>query len=226
MAGFSILFGLFVGLPFLAPIWMSLGWQFPARIIYSIYSFLCHQLPQRSYFLFGSQLSYSLAEINTVWPNISDFQVLRQFIGTTEMGWKVAWSDRMVSMYTSILVFGWLWYVLRKWSRPLSWQGLLLFMLPMALDGSTHMVSDLAGIGNGFRDTNLWLETLTRSTFPASFYAGDAWGSFNSMMRILTGIVFGLGVAWFCFPYLNAYFEGYKQLIKNKFEATGISLHL
>jgi len=142
------------------------------------------------------------------------------------MGWKVAWSDRMVSMYTSILIFGWLWYVLRKWIRPLSWQGLLLFMLPMALDGFTHMASDLAGIGNGFRDTNLWLETLTQAAFPTSFYAGDAWGSFNSIMRILTGIAFGFGVTRFSFPYLDDYFKDYQQRIKNKFAAAGISLHL
>jgi len=224
IAGFSFFFGLFGGLPFLAPVLMSLGFQLPAGIIYIIYSFLCHQLPQRSYFLFGTQLSYSLAEIKRVWPNITEFQVLRQFIGTADMGWKVAWSDRMVAMYTSILIFGWLWYLIRKWIRPLPWQGLLLFLLPMALDGFTHMASDLAGIGMGFRDTNLWLETLTRGAFPTSFYAGDAWGSFNSLMRVLTGLLFGCAVTWFCFPYLNDYFKDYGQHIKNKFAAARIPL--
>lgn len=204
---------------------MHLGLEFPARIIYSLYSVLCHQLPQRSYFLFGNQLSYSLAEINLVWPNSSDFQNLRQFIGSPDLGWKVAWSDRMVSMYTSILIFGWLWYILRKWIRTLSWKGLLLFLLPMALDGLTHMLSDLAGLGNGFRDTNIWLVQLTRAAFPANFYAGDAWGSFNSIMRILTGLFFGFGVTWFSFPYLNDYFEDYQQRIKNKFTAAGLTLH-
>ncbi|MRR28827.1 DUF2085 domain-containing protein, partial [bacterium] len=176
IAGFTIVFGLFVGLPFLAPVFMSVGLEFPARIIYGIYSFLCHQLPQRSYFLFGRQFSYSLAEISAFWPNITDFQVLRHFIGTADLGWKVAWSDRMVSMYTSILIFGWLWYGLRKWIRPLPWQGLLLLMIPMGLDGLTHMASDLADFGTGFRDTNIWLQLLTKSSFPAGFYVGDAWG--------------------------------------------------
>jgi len=140
------------------------------------------------------------------------------------MGWKVAWSDRMVSMYSSVLIFGWLWYVLRKWVRPLSWQGLLMFMSPMALDGFSHMASDLAGIGNGFRDSNLWLETLTQTAFPASFYAGDAWGSFNSLMRIVTGLLFGMGAVWFGFPYLHTYFEDYKLRIQHKFAAAGIFL--
>jgi hypothetical protein len=49
---------------------------------------------------------------------------------------------------------------------------------------------------------------LTNHVFSPSFYAGDAWGSFNSLMRLLTGISFGLGLVWFGFPYLNESFSG------------------
>lgn len=35
--------------------------------------------------------------------------VLRQFTGNPQMGWKIAWSDRMVAMFTSLWVFGLLW---------------------------------------------------------------------------------------------------------------------
>jgi hypothetical protein len=31
--------------------------------------------------------------------------ILRQFVGNPEMGWKVAWSDRMVSLYGGIFLF-------------------------------------------------------------------------------------------------------------------------
>ncbi|MHB1449070.1 MAG: DUF2085 domain-containing protein [Bellilinea sp.] len=220
----SVLIGLYVGLPFLAPVFMALGLEFPARIIYIIYSFLCHQLPQRSYFLFGQQFTYSLADIQAVWQNTTNFRILRQFIGTPEMGWKVAWSDRMVSMYTGILLFSWIWYPLRRRIRGLSWQGLLIFLLPMAVDGFTHMLSDLAGIGQGFRDTNAWLAALTNNSFPATFYAGDMWGSFNSIMRLVTGLLFGAGVVWFGFPYLNEYFEDFKLKIQEKFQRAGIPL--
>jgi len=78
-----------------------------------------------------------------------------------------------------------------------------LFLLPMALDGTSHLISDFWGIGQGFRDTNLWLAILTNHLFPSSFYIGDAWGSFNSLMRLLTGLSFGLGLVWFGFPYLD-----------------------
>jgi len=204
---FTIILGIYAGLPFLAPVFMHLGWSGPARVIYFIYSFLCHQLPQRSYFLFGSKMTYSLPEIQGIWQNTLNPLVLRQFIGNPEMGWKVAWSDRMVSMFTSLWLFGILWWPLRRWLKPLPWWGLILFMLPMAADGVSHFISDLYGIGQGFRDSNIWLASLTNSAFHPGFYAGDALGSFNSWMRLLTGVLFGLGIVWFGFPYLDDAFS-------------------
>ena len=204
---FSIILGLYVGLPFLAPVFMKMGWESPARLIYFTYSFFCHQLPQRSYFLFGPKVTYSLPEIQSMWQNTLNPLVLRRFIGNPETGWKVAWSDRMVSMYTSIWLFGLLWWSFRRRLKPLPWWGFLLFLLPMALDGSSHLVSDLFGIGQGFRDSNTWLAIVTNNSFTPGFYSGDAWGSFNSLMRLLTGVLFGAGVVWFGFPYLEAAFS-------------------
>ena len=202
----SLALGLYIGLPFLAPVFMHIGWISAAKAIYFLYSWFCHQLPARSYFLFGSSFTYSLSEIQTAWKNTIDPAILRQFIGNPQMGWKVAWSDRMISMYSSLFVFGLLWWSLRRRIKPLPWWGLLLFLIPMAIDGSSHFVSDLAGIGQGFRTGNLWLVALTDNTLPASFYAGDAWGSFNSLMRIFTGVLFGVGAVWFAYPYLELAF--------------------
>src|SRR3972149_3910935 len=156
VAVFALALGFYVGLPFLAPVFMQLGWSRAADVIYFIYSFQCHQLPQRSFFLFGPQAMYSLSEIQAAWQNTSDPLLLRQFIGNPEMGWKVAWSDRMVSMYTSIFAFSLLWGLLRRWFKlpRLTWWGLLLLLLPMAFDGTSHFISGLAGIGQGFRDSN------------------------------------------------------------------------
>jgi uncharacterized membrane protein len=203
---FAVVFGLYIGLPFLAPFFMQIGWTGLGKGIYLIYSFLCHQLPQRSFFLFGPQASYSLAELQSAGVNTSDFILLREFIGNPEMGWKVAWSDRMVSMYTSILLFGFAWRLLKLRIPKLPWWGFVLLLLPMTIDGTSHFVSDLAGIGQGFRDSNAWLAAITNQAFAPSFYAGDALGSFNAWMRLLTGILFGLGVVWFGFPYLDEAF--------------------
>ncbi len=213
---FALFYGIYVGLPFLAPALMHLGWVGPGKVIYLVYSFLCHQLPERSYFFFGSRVSYSLSDIQAAWQNTDNPMVLRQFTGSPSMGWKMAWSDRMVSMYTSIWLFSLIWWPLRKRIKPLPWWGLALFLLPMAVDGTTHLFSDLQGFGQGFRDTNLWLAVLTRNAFPAAFYAGDALGSFNSWMRILTGFLFGLGLVWFAFPYINAAFKDAADFAEKK----------
>ncbi len=200
---FLAIWGVWVALPFLAPVAMHLGWVGLASLIYGFYSFQCHQLPERSFFLFGPQFTYSLPAIQEAFRNTTDAAVLRLFIGSPAMGWKVAWSDRMVAMYTSVIPFVLLWWPLRRRIRPLPWWGLALFLLPMALDGGTHLISDFAGLGQGFRDSNLWLATLTHDALPATFYAGEAWGSFNSIMRLLTGVLFAAGIVWYAFPRLG-----------------------
>lgn len=207
----NLFVAVWVGLPWLAPVFMNLGWTGAGKAIYLLYSFQCHQLPERSYFLFGKQAMYSLADIQAAWQVTDNPMVLRQFIGNPEMGWKVAWSDRMVSMYTSMLLGGLLYGLVRKWIRHLSFWTFAVLLVPMLIDGGTHMVSDLAGIGQGFRDTNLWLQTLTNNSFPASFYQGDALGSFNSWMRLITGLLFGLALVGFAFPPINESFADTAQ---------------
>jgi uncharacterized membrane protein len=212
----SFLFGLYVLTPFLAPVFMAAGLSFPGKAIYWFYSFFCHQLPQRSYFLFGDNISYNLSEIHSVWQDNGNILLLRQYIGNPQMGWKVAWSDRMVSMYTSIWIFIILWGSVKKKMKPLPWWGLALLIIPMAIDGTSHMLSDFAGIGQGFRDTNAWLAAITNNQFPVSFYAGDAWGSFNAWMRLISGVLFGLGIVWFSFPYLEDAFNNSVKVVEHK----------
>lgn len=216
LLAFNALWGAFVILPWLAPILMKIGWNGPANAIYFIYQFFCHQLPERSFFLFGQQPMYALNQIGAVWP-VDDPNVLRQFIGDATFGWKVAYSDRMVSMYTAFwfasLAFGWV----RHRLRPLPLWGYFLMILPMALDGTSHFISDLAGIGQGFRDSNAWLAQLTGYSLPASFYAGDALGSFNSWMRLITGALFGIASVWLAFPYAEAAFFEVREELAAKF---------
>ena len=201
---FGLVYGLWVWLPFLAPLLMHVGWDFAGRTLYFAYSFFCHQLPERSIFLFGQKTMYSLSEIQAAWRQTIDPLVLRQFTGNANMGWKIAWSDRMISLYTSIWIFAVAWLPFRRRLKPLPWWGLVLLVLPVALDGGTHLISDLAGIGQGFRDSNQWLAVLTANSLPASFYAGDAIGSFNALVRLASGVLAGLGLVWFAFPYMES----------------------
>ena len=205
---FRLVYGLWVFTPFLAPVLMHIGWTGSGKAIYFIYSFFCHQLPERSFFLFGEKIMYSLTEIQAACQNTANPLLLRQFIGNETMGWKMAWSDRMISFYTSNWLFALLWFPLRRKIKPLVPWGFVLLLLPIIVDGGTHAISDLAGIGNGFRDTNIWLAALTSYSLPTTFYAGDALGSFNSIMRFATGLLAGLGISWITLPYL---FQTYAQ---------------
>jgi uncharacterized membrane protein len=197
---FVALLLVWVGLPWLAPVFMELGWEQAANVIYTLYSYQCHQLPQRSFFLFGPQTMYSLDQIQVTGVEIDNLLELRRFIGNPELGYKVAWSDRMVSAYGSIPLATLVWWPLRRRLRGLSIWGFVILALPMGIDAGTHFLSDLAGLGEGFRYTNEWLAQLTGRTFPTTFYVGNALGSFNSWMRLITGTLFGAGVVWLSFP--------------------------
>ncbi len=58
LAILNSLLGLFVTLPWLAPLFMALGWQGAGGLLNRIYAGFCHQLPERSYFIFGYQVAH------------------------------------------------------------------------------------------------------------------------------------------------------------------------
>ncbi len=165
---FLIGYGLFVGLPWLAPVLMRMGWEVPAHWLYTLYSLFCHQLPQRSLFLFGIKPMYSLSEIRQVWPYEDPLQ-LRAFIGNPIFGYKVAWSDRMISMYTSLWAVA-LLYALsgRRW-RPLPVGIFLLLALPMASFNSWMRWITGVLFGAGLGGLALpYVETAVRATLEDS----------------------------------------------------------
>lgn len=205
---FLAVYGLFNALPFLAPVFMKLGWTGAGNAVYTVYSFLCHQMAQRSFFLFGEQAMYGPDQLPLALSGNTgtDTLLLRNFRGSEILGWKVAWSDRMVSLYGGVWLVGLIyWSVARRRAvKPISIWLFGLLLLPMALDGSTHFLSDnLGGLTAGFRYHNDWLAALTGHTLPDGFYRGDALGSFNSLMRLLTGLLAAGGVVWLAFPYID-----------------------
>ncbi len=118
----------------------------------------------------------------------------------------------MISMFGSLWLGGMLFAFGRRRKRssrasllsPVVW--LLLAVVPMGLDGFSHMINDvIAGFsGTGFRDTNVWLQFLTGNLLPATFYAGDAIGSFNNLARLVTGALFGFTTVWFLYPFIDS----------------------
>lgn len=192
---------LFVMGAILPPVLMKAGYPGAASILYTIYGATCHQLPQRSYFLFGQKLMYPLNELIDTWPQARTLWEQRAIIGDSSFGYKVALANRCSAIYPAILLAG-LIFALRKSNlKPLSLQGFVILILPMMLDGGSHLISEITRLG--FRDTNVWLQWLTRNSFAPEFYAGDALGTLNWLLRTLTGGLFGIAIVWFAYPYIK-----------------------
>jgi len=209
LAWLNVLVALWVALPWLAPVFMHAGLSGPARLIYLFYAPQCHQLPQRSYFLLGPRLMVPVRDILAIYP-ASDPLSLRPFLGTPELGWKVAWSDRMVSLYTPLFLGGLLYGLSGKRWTPARWRWRLMVpYLPLAIDGTSHGINDLFHLS--FRTTNDWLAALTGSAFAPTFYAGDLIGSFNWWMRLISGLLAGFAFVWLVYPYLNKGFAVMKR---------------
>lgn len=193
-----LIFTVFNLLPLLPPFLLETGYRSLAEIIYNLYGFIGHQMAHRSFFLLGEQVMYTPSElpVRLAGDFLIDSTALRNIIGNEQLGWKLAWSDRLLSLFGSALITSYVYSIWRNRPqfKPLSFFWMLVLTLPLVIDGTTHYISDFDGVVAGFRWDNAWLATLTANVLPASFYVGDDWGSFNSIMRIITGILFGIGL--------------------------------
>lgn len=220
---FLAFFGLYNFLPFAAPVAMRLGWMPIGTAIYDLYSTQCHQMAQRSFFLFGAQSMYNLNELPfiLIGKPSQDMLTLRAFRGSEVFGWKVAWSDRMVYMYGSLWIISIVYWALsrhRPW-KPLRIWVFVLLLMPMALDGVTHLLSDANGLSAGFRYDNGWLAALTNYSLPDSFYRGDALGSFNSLVRFITGVLFAVATVGMVLPFLDQEMKRMESALAAKLNA-------
>jgi len=175
----------------MAPTLMKVGWERPAKVIYTVYRPLCHQLAFRSFFLFGEQLVYprELAGVEgfatygeATGFDENDLITARQFLGNEVLGYKMALCQRDFAIYSAILLFGLIFSATGKKIKPLPWYlWLILGLGPIGLDGFSQLLSQ---IGLGIFD---WLPIRESTPF----------------LRALTGGLFGLATAWFGFPYLE-----------------------
>lgn len=189
-----------LGLAFLAPALMAAGEPQAGLTVYRWLAPHDHQLPQRSYFLFGAGAavqSYSREQI-IAWG--ADPGNLRAFVGNPEIGFKMGLNHRMTAIFIAIFLGG-LWWGGRRGHPRLDLVWLLLLSLPLLADGLSHTASERSGLG--FRAVNGWAATLTGGAFSPEFYTGSTIGSLNWLLRTVTGLLFGLGLVWFLFTYLS-----------------------
>ena len=156
---FNLLLGLYVGLPVLAPALMASGVEGPARLIYTVYRPMCHQLPWRSFFLFGEQPYYSkdylISQVGA--EPLATLWTAGSFLGTLELGYKIALCERDVATYGAMLLAGVLFGLVKKRLKPLPWLVFVLFLLPMAIDGGLQFI--------GLRESTPLLRVITGGLF-------------------------------------------------------------
>jgi uncharacterized membrane protein len=138
---------LYAGLPWLSPLAKASGYPLIGELLFRIYTPLCHQLPERSFFVCGHQVGFC---------------------------------HRCVALYSSIVAAGLLFGLLRRRIRPISLKTGGLLLLPITIDGLTHMVNDLAGLG--FRG------------------GGDAIGTLNFWLRMITGVLVAVVILLAVYP--------------------------
>lgn len=212
---FNGFFALYLGGAYLTPWLMQAGFESVAKVLYTLYGFTCHQLPQRSYFFGGEAhaffASYDLPTLIAHGADATNELTLREFIGDPQLGYKAAIAHRLTGMYSGVLTAGLLYALVRKVRqvRPLPIWLLFFFLIPMAIDGTSHLINDITGWG--FRDTNAWAVALTGGAFPPSFYVGSGVGTLNWLLRTITGFLFGFGVIWFAYPLLELGFEDMRR---------------
>ena len=203
---------LYFGLPILAPTLMKMGATLPANVIYTMYKPLCHQFGFRSFFLFGEQPYYPLAEAGIpgvkTFEQVTGFQNLenpiaysrfqaRQFTGNETVGYKMALCERDMGIYGAIVLFGLLYAVTGRRIKPLHWVlWVLIGMGPIGLDGFSQLFSQMNWP---------WLASVIPYRESTPF------------LRLLTGGLFGFTTAWFAYPYMEESMAETRQFFIKKF---------
>ncbi|MGE5140151.1 MAG: DUF2085 domain-containing protein [Rudaea sp.] len=173
----------FSTLPFVAPLLMILGWELPANAIYYAYSFTCHQLAYRSFFIDGAQLAYTVPQLQDLLQvpnNATDLWYWRGVIGNMQLGFKMAYCERDAAMYSTMFFATVLYALVRKSLPRLPWRWyLILGILPILIDGGTQLFM------------------LREST---------------ALLRVITGVLFGALTVWLIYPHVDeAMSETYSQ---------------
>jgi uncharacterized membrane protein len=195
---------IYVGLAFLAPILQSQGKITPAKLIYTVYGRLCHQLSYRSWFLFGEQAAYprAIADVDglVTYGEATGFDPLDvkraiAYLGDDQVGYKTALCQRDIGIYTGILLFG-LVFSLTGRKIPGLPIGIwfVLGIVPIGLDGFSQIISQLP-----------WGLIPIRESTP--------------LLRSLTGGLFGFSTAWFGYPLVEESMADTRKVLAVKIKA-------
>lgn len=181
----TIFLALYVILPVLSPILFKLGLDRFGWYIQTFYRVLCHQRPERSFFLFGDNLTYTIEELRKHGYNGIFFGY--PFIGNEEIGYKMAFCSRDLFMYSATAISAFFISIYPK-RIQIKWWVLALLFSPMIIDGTIQLVSEISFVMNP--------ELL--GSLESPYYLSD------NLIRAITGTLFGIGTGLFLFSELKA----------------------
>ncbi len=206
---FNLFLLLYVGVPFLAPVFKKVGLNGPAEVVYTIYRPLCHQWAFRSFFLFGEQAYYPHAAAKV--PGVLTFEQVsgisdltdpsrnqaRLFEGSPLLGYKVAFCQRDVAIWGAMALFGLVFAATGRRLPKMNWiVWIVVGLIPIGLDGFSQLFSQ---IPSAFINTYLPYREST------------------PFLRTMTGFLFGFSTAWFMFPLIEETMADTRRLISKKF---------
>ena len=233
LAVLNTFIAIYVALPILAPVLMNAGATGPARVIYTMYSPMCHQMASRSFFLFGDQVAYprelagttltplesytdGIPEFSEVEPNnwAQFFLAARAFVGNKQLGYKMALCERDIAIYGFVLIGGLVYAIVRRFKeiRPLP---LIIFLIigmgPIGLDGFSQLFSYYATPLSGGEPVG-FLAFLS-SIFPLR--------ESTPFLRSFTGALFGFMLVWLAYPTLAQGMAQTKRDLERKLRRIG-----
>jgi uncharacterized membrane protein len=209
LAIFNVFLILYVGIPFLAPVFKKVGWNTPAEVVYKVYRPLCHQWAFRSFFLFGEQLYYPHAAANI--PGVLTFEQVsgisdltdpsrmgaRLYEGNSVVGYKIALCERDLAIWGAMALFGVVYAMTGRRLPKLPWLiWVVVGLIPIGLDGFSQLLSQIPS-------------TFIQTILP--------YRESTPLLRELTGFLFGLTTAWFMFPLIEESMADSRQLFAKKF---------
>jgi uncharacterized membrane protein len=205
LAAFNLFIAVYLAVPFMAPVFMKVGWVVPARVVYTIYSPMCHQLGYRSWYLFGERPNYSREVFQAytgIDPDTYDgFVASRAFEGNAQLGFKVALCERDVAIYGMMLLAGLIFSApgLRQRLKPMRWWlWILIGIVPIGLDGFWQLF------------TNYPYSTLL------AFLKFVPYHESTPFWRSFTGALFGLANIWLAYPYFDESMREARDELKMK----------
>lgn len=152
-------------------------------------------------------------------------------------GEQVAFCQRNVAIYASLLLGGLLFNFVRHRLRPPALRWYVFFLAPIALDAGMQMASEWLQV---MSMSMLWAIGLvamgitsailhSRNYLTWHSYLFFAWGPLaliylqyfgphqsNWVLRTITGFIFGFSTVWFAYPYLEKRFNTVRQEVSAK----------